>query len=156
MNPAIHPADRRALGPEVGALSALLRSELAAVVTYEQALAAFADRPAWCDLRSICHHHRWAAGVLRDQVANLGGFPVETDLFDSASQPAGGIAPGTRITFDALRLDEERRLAEIERVLEREDLPNECRFAIRSAILPRCHEHIDALAGMAAAVPLKG
>lgn len=145
MNSAPQPAGHAALAPEIGPLNALLHSELAAIATYEQALARFADRPAWTDLRRICHHHRSAAAVLRDQVTNLGGEPEAVTVFDSAPP-----AVGTTITLEALRNEEELRLMEIERVLEREDLPDECRFAIRTAVLPRCHEHIDALAGLAA------
>jgi hypothetical protein len=145
MNPATEPVGHAALAPEIGPLNALLRSELAAVTTYEQALARFADRPDWADLRSICHHHRTAAAVLRDQVTNLGGEPEAATVCDFAAPPAG-----TTITLEALRVEEERRLVEIERVLERDELPDECRFAIRTAVLPRCHEHIDALAGLAA------
>jgi len=148
MNPATQPAGPRSLGPEVGVLNALLRSELAAVVTYEQALMLFADRPPWNDLRSICEHHRSAAGVLRDQVVNLGGEPEAGAVSDFASPEER--PPNSQIALDALRAMEERRLAEIERVLEREQLPDECRFAIRASVLPRCHEHIDMLAGLAA------
>lgn len=148
MNPATHPADRGAASPEVGALHALLCSELAAVVTYEQALNLFADRPVWNDLRSICQHHRLAAGLLRDHLTNLGGEPEGIPMFDSAPLPVGRPA-ASGITFDALRVEEERRLAEIEHVLECEQLPDECRFAIRAKVLPRCHEHIDVLAGIA-------
>ena len=152
MNPATHPADRGSPAPAVGALNALLCSEVAAVVTYEQALSLFADSPVWSVLRSICQHHRLAVGLLCDQLINLGGEVGRAPVFDSASLPAG--RPFTSgITFDALRIEEERRLAEIEQVLECEQLPDECRFAIRARVLPRCHEHIDVLAGIASARP---
>jgi hypothetical protein len=148
MNPATHPADRGSRAPAVGVLNALLDSELTAVMAYEQALKLFTDRPVWNDLRSICQHHRLAVGLLRDHLINLGGEPIGTTVFDSASPPVGrSVTAG--ITFDALRIEEERRLAEIERVLECEQLPDECRFAIRTKVLPRCHEHIDVLAGIA-------
>jgi bacterioferritin (cytochrome b1) len=155
MNPATHPADRGARAPQVSVLNALLCSELAAVATYEQALNLFADRPVWNDLRSICQHHRSAVEVLHDQVVNLGGEPGRANVFDSASLPVGRPA-NSGITIDALRTQEEYRLAEIERVLECEQLPDECRFAIRAKVLPRCHEHIDVLAGIASAVSRKG
>jgi hypothetical protein len=148
MNPATHPADHGSRAPAVGVLNALLDSELTAVVTYEQALNLFTDRPVWNDLRSICQNHRSAVGLLRDQLSNLAGEPEGTTVFDSAS-PRVDRAVTAVISFDALRIEEERRLAEIEQVLECEQLPDECRFAIRTKVLPRCHEHIDVLAGMA-------
>lgn len=145
MNPASQPVGPGARAGEVRLLNALLRSELAAAATYEQALSRFADRPGFSVLQGIAHHHQAAAAVLRDQIRNLGGEPEAAGLYDSAA--AGG---GAESTIQALRVEEEGRLAEVERVLEEEQMPEECRFAIRTEVLPRCHEHIDALAALAA------
>ena len=158
MNPVTPAADPGPLAPEVGVLNALLSSELAAVATYEQTLAVFQDHPFWRDLRAIRHHHQSAAGVLRDQVLNLGGEPADvagsTRVCDSASPPAQ--ADDRAVVLEVLRVDEERRLTEYERALERDQMPDECRFAIRTEVLPRCHEHIDLLSGMASALARKG
>jgi hypothetical protein len=109
-------------GPEAETLNALLRHELAAIQAYTQALGRFAGHPSRSDLHQIRHAHEMAADVLRDHIHNCGG---------------------------ALKVGEERRLAEYEAFLQAEEMPQECRFAVRAQLLPQCHEHIDILAGLA-------
>lgn len=136
-------------GPEVESLNALLRCELAAIEAYTQALSRFAGHPSQIDLRQVRHAHETAAGVLRDHIHNLGG------------EPDGGFGPGEAFAapttgqasleavFGALKKGEERRLAEYETFLQAEEIPAECRFAVRGQVLPQCHEHIDLLGELA-------
>src|SRR5262245_29343637 len=77
MKPVTPAAAPALTAPAVEALKTLLRSEMAAVETYELALAQFEDHAFYGDLRTIRHHHESAAGVLRDLVRNLGGEPAE-------------------------------------------------------------------------------
>jgi len=154
MNPPSPLADPGPLAPEVGALNALLRTELAAVAAYSQSLTRFEDKAGRSDLRTIRTHHEKAAGVLRELVANLGGNPAGDARVDeliafAPSDQTRAARPDE--ILDAFRAGEDRALMEYERVLEREQTPDECRFAIRSQLVPWCHEHIDALAGLATA-----
>lgn len=154
MNPAIPLAVPGPLAPEVGALNSLLRMELAAVAAYSQSLTMFENETCGSDLRTIRRHHEAAAGVLHELVANLDGTPVggpvTPDVFGFAP-PDPGRPADSEDTLDALRAGEDRALIEYERVLEREQTPDECRFAVRSQLVPWCHEHIDALAGLVSA-----
>jgi len=143
------------LTPEVGALNTLLRREQAAVATYDSALAHFEDHAFYVDLRTIRYHHQLAAGALRDHITNLGGDPA-ADAGDwppvDSDAPAGLTVADCDALLAALREGEERTVLAYEAALERDQMPDECRFAIRAELLPRCHEHIDTLSAMASAL----
>lgn len=148
MSPAAPMADPGPLASEVEALNTLLHWELTALATYDQALDLVENLDVGHHLRSIRHHHQTAVAVLRDQIQNLGGTPTDRTgpirLYDSA--PPGVDAGGPAALLEALRIDEVRGIIEYERVLERDEMPDECRFVIRVELWPRCHEHVDALA----------
>lgn len=154
MNPPSPLVDPGPLALEVGTLNSLLRTELAAVAAYSQSLTCFEDEARRSTLRTILSDHEKAAGALRELVANLGGTPLGDlgtgELFAFAPPDLTRAARPDEI-LDALLAGEDRALIEYERVLEREQTPDECRFAIRSQLVPWCHEHIDALAGLATA-----
>jgi len=153
MKPATPAADPGPLAPPVGALNALCQYEAAAVETYDQALKRFEDHPFYADLRTIRYHHETAAGVLRDHVRNFG------------SEPPPGFGPWVVLLVDqsnpetilaSLHEAEEQGVNEYERVMQAEELPQECRFALRSEVLPHCHEDLDTLAAMISASAKKG
>jgi hypothetical protein len=159
MKPAPAAADRGPMAPTVAAVNALLRVELAAVATYDLALTRFENHPFQPDLRTIRHHHESAVGVLRDHVRNMGGEPAE------GAAPwgeFGKLVPGTAkpsgpdVLLGTLQRGEEQGVNEYERVLQGDDLPQECRFAIRAELLPHCHEHLDTLSAMMSAAAKKG
>jgi len=156
MNPARTAADAGPKSPAVPALNALLQCELAAVEAYEFALSRFEDHPFHADLRVIRYHHETAVAVLRDHVRNLGGEP------GAGFRPWGLNAGGATGRIDSatilavLRQGEENGVNEFEQALLGDELTQECRFAIRAELLPRCHDHIDVLAGMASAAAGKG
>src|SRR5207249_3419921 len=56
-------------------LNSLLRGELAATETYQQAMAKVHDEPGAADLRRIHLEHREAANTLRQHVRRHGGEP---------------------------------------------------------------------------------
>jgi hypothetical protein len=144
------------LSPEVAAINAVLRVELTAIETYEQILPRFDGHPFCNDLRTIRYAHETAAGALRNHVRNLGGEPVaESDAAVRLHSPAASTGNPTAI-LDELRRTEEQGVAAYERLLQREQMPEECRFAIRCELVGRCHEHVDALAGMSRALSQKG
>jgi len=140
----------------VDSLIALLRSELAAAEAYSQAVGRFAGHSCQDRLRRIWREHETAAAVLRNHICNLGGDPDEAsgppDTF--AASVAGAASPAGLLA--ALRQGEERGLADYEAVLRAEEMPAECRFAVRGELLPRRHEHIDVLADLGGSPRPKG
>jgi len=159
MKPAPAAADRGSMSPTVAALNTLLRVELAAVATYDLALTPFENHPFQADLRTIRHHHESAVGVLRDHVRNFGAEPAEGSApWAGLAAMMGGAAQrlGPETILDALRQGEEHGVNEYERLLQGDELPQECRFAIRADVLPKCHEHLDTLSAMVSAPAGKG
>jgi len=154
MTPANPVADSGPLAPEVAELATLYQLEQTAVRTYDLAVERFADHPLNGDLRTIRHDHDVAAGALRDHIRNRNGEPDDGpaggNLFEGwTSGPGRLIDPATALTV--LRRGEEAILAEYERVLQAEEFPQECRFAMKAELLPHCHEHMDRLAELASA-----
>jgi hypothetical protein len=142
-------------GPEIECLNALLRSEVAAAAAYSQALLRFDGHTCQAELRRLCEEHQAAANVLRDHIHNLGGEP---DAGFGPSEAYGGplSAAGPEALLGALRQGEERGLAGYEAFLQAEEMPQECRFAVRGDLLPRCHEHISTLTGLLGGPKPKG
>src|SRR5687768_2051527 len=141
--------------PEIESLKALLQGERRAAETYARALSGMSGHPAEGELRRILQNHEYVAGVLCEVIRNLDADP------DDAPRPSdrfrlGGEPYGTSALLAALHAGEEQGLRDCEAVLQFEDLPAEARFAVRAHVLPRCHEHIDALARLTKRPPPKG
>jgi bacterioferritin (cytochrome b1) len=155
VNPAPTTARPGTLVSEVQAINDVLRTELAAVETYEQVLTHFEGHHFASELRTIRYAHETAVDGLRNHVRNLGGEPVEAEPTVRLHASVGTTGSPDAI-LDELRRAEEQGVAAYERLLQREQMPEECRFAIKVEQLAHCHEHIDTLAGMAAALAKKG
>jgi len=130
------------------AVNALLLGELAAVETYDRAMEKFEDQTVLADLQKIRQEHMQAAVVLRAQVVQTGGQPVRScgpwGTFASAvTGTAKIIGPATALS--ALRQGEEHEINGYEDGLQNEDVPSDCKAAIRTELLPRCREHVDEL-----------
>jgi hypothetical protein len=156
VNPFMSPPGYGHPGPEIESLNSLLRCELAAVESYTQALGRLDGLPVQDELRRIRREHETAAVLLRDQIHNLGW--VADGTFGPGEAFAGPVtgAAGSEALLAALRRAEERRLADYEVFLQAEETPEECRFAVRAELLPRCHEHIDTLVGLVGGPKPKG
>jgi hypothetical protein len=140
------------MAPEVDAINGLLRTELTAIEAYDEVLARLGGLRFTRDLRAIRYAHETAADALRIHIRNLGGEPVEhTEAAVRLHSGAAAVGSPDR-TLGELRRIEESGITAYEQVLQREQMPDECRFAIRVELLARCHDHMDALAGMAAAL----
>jgi bacterioferritin (cytochrome b1) len=156
MNPAETTADPGPLAQEVEAINSLLCLELAAIEVYGQVLGGLEGHPFANDLRTIRYAHETAADALRNHIRNLGGEPTDEAGLTVRLYSSTGTTGSPEELIGHLRQMEERAVAEYERVLQREQMPDECRFAIRVEMLSHCHEHIDVLAAMAGALALKG
>lgn len=124
------------------ALAALLRCELAAVATYDDAMRKFENQHALADLQAIREDHARAVGQLRDKVARFGGGEVASPgpwpSFESAVNEVSHA-----VAFAALKQGEQHSVNEYELALKNEAVNPECKDLIRSELLPRDKEHVE-------------
>jgi uncharacterized protein (TIGR02284 family) len=127
-------------------LNHLLRGELSAVESYEQALSKFEPYPAAAqELRRLRDEHRDTIRVLREHVTRKGGQPADSSgpwgaFVAAVTGTAKVIGPDTVLA--ALKRGEEHGIGEYQDALDKPGLPAECRELIRSQLLPRCERHL--------------
>ncbi len=128
----------------IGTLNGLLRGEIAATETYNQALEKFPGDPMEETLRHLRDEHREAANTWREHIHQFGGDPVQRagarGLFARAAQGAAKQF-GKKAALKALQQGEDSGLHEYETSLENTDLPMECQALIRN-LIPQQREHI--------------
>jgi len=132
----------------VETLNSLLRGELAATETYQQALAKVGDEPGTSDLRQIHHEHRSAANTLRQHVHQHGGQPdQDSGAWGTFAKAIAGTAKlfGNAAALKALKEGEERGIKDYEKALEDESLHADCKALIRTTMLPQTKAHISVL-----------
>src|SRR5262245_16098893 len=91
-------------------LNSLLRGELAATETYQQAEAKLGDGPGADELRQIHAEHRWAANELRKYVHRFGGQPDQSSgAWGAFAKSVSGAAKllGNTAALKALKEGEE-------------------------------------------------
>jgi len=127
------------------ALNALLRGELAAVETYDQAIGRFDAYPSAADkLRKIRAEHAESVRALRELVGRYGGTPADGPgawgaFVTAVTGAAAVIGPGTVLA--TLQQGEEQGIADYRRALD-SGVPPACRDVILNDFLSRCEEHI--------------
>ena len=135
----------------VEALNSLLRGEISAVDTYEQALSKFDQPEHKTTLTHVRDEHTAAVGILRDHVRTHGGEP------STGSGPWGTFASlvtgaakvvGPQSVLAALKQGEEHGISQYEKALDTDTLPAECKNLIRTDLLPRCRKHLTQLSSM--------
>lgn len=132
-------------------LDSLLRSELSAVETYEQALEKVREYTMPEEeqqIAAICQEHRDAAGRLSERISQLGRKPPSgSGMWGSWSKLMMGGAKmmGEEATIRALREGEESGVEDYEKALEKGDIPQDVRSLIESTLLPRQRQHIQIL-----------
>jgi uncharacterized protein (TIGR02284 family) len=136
----------------VDALNSLLRGELAATETYQQALAKLGDVPAASpgaeDLRRIHHEHRSAANTLRQHVHKHGGQPDQgSGAWGAFAKAVEGTAKlfGNAAALKALKEGEERGVSDYESALQDPDFPADCKDLVQNTLLPQTRAHIPVL-----------
>ena len=129
-------------------LNALLRGELAATETYQQALAKVGDDPRAADLRKIHDAHRSAANTLRQHVHEHGGKPDQGSggwgVYAKTVAAAASMF-GDAAALTALKQGEEYGLKDYEKALADATLPADCKEVISSKLLPETRAHIPVL-----------
>lgn len=137
------------------ALNSLLRGEISAVETYEQALSKFEDAAHKSSLKAIRDDHSRASQTLAEHVRVCQGEPA------TGSGPWGAFATlvtgtakiiGPQSVLAALKQGEEHGISQYEKALENDGLTAECKHVIRTDLLPRCLKHVGQLELMIASV----
>lgn len=129
-------------------LNRLLRGELSAIETYEQALQKVKDTSATDTLRRLAEDHRSAADILRQQVTLCGGIPdQDSGAWGVWARTVEGTASmlGDTVALKALKEGEEHGLKEYQDVASDETVPYSCRNLISSDLLTRQRQHIGVL-----------
>jgi demethoxyubiquinone hydroxylase (CLK1/Coq7/Cat5 family) len=133
----------------VAALNDLLRGELAAVETYNQALTIVDESEARQDLRECQNSHQGRVLRLRAEILERGGDPTNTSgawgLFANlVEKGAKVVGPGTAVS--ALEAGEDHGLKEYQQVLPVLDMP--ARSVVSADLYPqqvRTHSIVSAL-----------
>jgi hypothetical protein len=133
---------------DIDTLNSLLRCQLAAVETYDQAMHKFDDSHVLADLQTIRQEHIDAEILLREKVLQLGGEPVEASgpwgaCAAASSGEANVIGPATALA--ALRQGEEHAINEFEDTLKHENVNLDCKNLIRTNLLPISRKHVAEL-----------
>jgi uncharacterized protein (TIGR02284 family) len=132
-------------------MNKLLRSELSAVETYQQALEKerqkFGHEAEFQRLNAILSEHQQAASQLRAQIQQLGGTPVQdSGAWGTWSKIVMGTAKllGDKAALKALKEGEESGLKEYQEALQDPDTSSEVKPVINS-LLARQQAHIRTL-----------
>jgi len=132
----------------VNNLNSLLRGEISATETYNQALEKFAGKPEEAELRRMRDEHREAANALRQQVHEHDAAPSTgsgwwgswAKFVEGASQVFGKAA-----SLKALKEGEEHGIKEYKEVLQDDSVNDACKGLIRERLLPECQAHVHSL-----------
>jgi len=133
---------------DTDALNSLLRGELSAIESYDQALEKYPDEPAIAELRLIRREHFNVSCQLRDQIRAYGGDPAESSgAWGVFAAAVTGTAKtlGWKSALAALKQGEEHGINSYESALDNEEIAQECRDMIRGELLPMCRQHAAAL-----------
>jgi hypothetical protein len=132
---------------EIDTLNSLLRGQLAAVETYDQAINKFEDPQLLADLQAIREEHLEAEIILREKVLELGGEPVDAAgpwQTCAAAMAGESKSMGLATALAALQQGEEQSINELEDSLHQE-MNNDSKNLIRSNFLPQGRKHVEDL-----------
>jgi len=136
------------------ALNALLRGEIAACETYQQAMARGNGHQDTATLKRIHEEHVEAANLLRRHVRDEGGKPDQGSgawgAFAKTVQGGANLL-GDTAALKALKEGEEQGVSSYESALKDASLHEDCRELIRSTLLPRTRTHVALLDHLMAA-----
>jgi uncharacterized protein (TIGR02284 family) len=129
-------------------LNSLLRGELAATETYQQAMAKVGNEAGASDLRHLRDEHRDAANTLRQHIHGYGGKPdQDSGSWGAFAKAVEGTAKvfGNAAALKALKEGEEHGLKFYQDALQDANLPEDCKSLIRYRLLPQTQAHIPVL-----------
>lgn len=129
-------------------LNRLLRGELSAVETYEQALEKVSSHDCHLDLERIHIEHQQAVGLLREQIREFGGIADEgSGVWGLWAQAVEGTAAifGETSALKALKEGEEHGLKEYQAIMNDPSLRPEFKKLLTDRLRLRQKEHIATL-----------
>jgi uncharacterized protein (TIGR02284 family) len=132
----------------IDTLNSLLRGELAATETYQQALAKIGNDARADQLHQIHRDHRESANTLRKHVHEHGGQPdQDSGAWGAFAKSVEGTAKvfGNTAALKALKEGEEHGVHSYEDALKDDHLPADCKDLIRTSLLPQTRAHIAVL-----------
>ncbi len=128
--------------------NSLLRGELSAIETYDQALEKYAETPAAAELGRIRSEHSLAAARLASNVREMGGEPdKESGAWGSFANAVQGTANlfGAGSAMESLQKGEEKGRRDYQAALKDDDVMTDCKIMIEEELLPPIVSHISAL-----------
>ena len=146
---------RTASSADIDALNSLLRGEMSAVETYDQAHGKFTNRPVLLELNRIRDEHRDSVSVLRGKVRDCGGEPSESSgPWGTFAQAVTGTAKvmGPVSVLATLKQGEEHGISDYEKILHDDDVAEDCKDLIQAVLLPKCRLHVLSLDRSIAAI----
>lgn len=126
-------------------LNGLLKGELSAVETYQQAMDKFKDTKGLRELTRIRDEHRNAASTIREHIHQHGVQPEKSSgAWGTFARAVEGGAKffGNDAALKALKEGEQYGIKAYEKALK--ELPDDCKTVINS-ILPQEREHVPVL-----------
>ena len=134
--------------PAVSVMNELLRGELSAVTTYNQALEKIQSPTGRDQLKKFKDNHQKAVSTLQAEVKNLGGTPETSagawGVWASAVEGGAKIA-GDTAALKALKEGEEHGAKEYKELLENKNAPSNVKDIVRTTLIPNQQEHIQGL-----------
>lgn len=134
--------------PHLDTLNGLLRGELAATETYQQALQQVDSEHGAAQLALIRDEHSEAVSLLRKHIREFGGDPETSSgswgTFAKAVESTAQIF-GNAAALATLKQGEEAGIASYERAAAEDLLPLACKTMITTVLLPRTRAHLAAL-----------
>lgn len=129
-------------------INELLRGELSAIDTYQQALKKLGDEPGAKHLKNALSNHQDAAKKLTAEVAKLKGTPsTDAGAWGTWAQTVVGSAKilGDQAALKALKEGEEHGLKEYKDALEDMDIPASVKNLIRTKLIGQQEKHIASI-----------
>lgn len=134
--------------------NSLLRGELSAVETYNQAIAKFHDASERRALELLRADHESSARILRQRLLEMNAEPATSSgAWGAFAKAVEGTATllGKSPALAALEEGEKHGIDEYRDALENEDVMESIKANIRQDLLPSLERHLNTLAGLRAA-----
>lgn len=131
--------------------NSLLRGELSAVETYQQAMEKFKDQPEFSTLQQIRADHEDSVAALRTHLTEMGAeAATDSGAWGGFAKAVEGSAKllGESPALAALSAGEEHGINEYKSALENPDVMQDIKGVIRTRLLPSLDRHVTVLEGL--------
>ncbi|MFN8392550.1 MAG: DUF2383 domain-containing protein [Bdellovibrionota bacterium] len=132
----------------VSMINELLRGELSAVETYQQAIKKVGPAEGSTDLQQMHSDHMDAVAKLQAEVMKEGGKPsTDSGAWGTWAKAVEGSAKvlGDTAALKALKEGEQHGVKEYQELLENKNTPADVKDLVRTTLLPKQQEHIQTL-----------